>query len=391
MHDDRAPLAAGAGCAAVDARTVTCAVANPNPSLTLALGDGDDLLAAGDAPGWAIRADGGPGADVLRGGPGDDVLGGGAGDDVLGGEAGEDRLDGGGGADRLLPGVAGVAGDRVRCGAGRDTVTVTPRLDAPLLRPECEQITAGVLRVERWSFPAALRLAVRAAPGERACRGAGSAGPRTRRRSGCAGAATTGVRLRGADRARRAPRRAARPLRRGRRVRAPAGASALASFGRVRGCVRVLMAMLAVVLLLPAPALAGPGDPPVEPVLPADGAVLPTNADGIEVRYVCPEPYHITSPDTFPVFGDRKDYGVHFAASPELGSDGRLLQSNLVAIAGPDAGPGQRHPRGAVPRPHGRPRQPAGVDARDVLLAGLAHRASTVPAATRPRRSAPSA
>ena len=170
VHDDRTPLAAGAGCAAVDARTVTCAVANPNPSLTLALGDGDDLLAAGDAPGWAIRADGGPGADVLRGGPDDDVLGGGAGNDVLGGEAGEDRLDGGGGADRLLPGVAGVAGDRVRCGAGRDTVTVTPRLDAPLLRPECEQITAGVLRVERWSFPAALRLAVRAAPGERACR-----------------------------------------------------------------------------------------------------------------------------------------------------------------------------------------------------------------------------
>ena len=170
VQDAGAPLTAGAGCTAVDASTATCDGADPTPSLTLALGDGDDLLAIGDVPDWAVLADGGPGADVLRGGPSGDVLGGGAGDDVLRGGAGQDRLDGGGGADRLHPGVSGPAEDRVRCGPGRDTVTVTPRLDAPLLRPECERVTAGVLRIERWSFPAALRLAVRAAPGRRACR-----------------------------------------------------------------------------------------------------------------------------------------------------------------------------------------------------------------------------
>ncbi len=98
----------------------------------------------------------------------------------------------------------------------------------------------------------------------------------------------------------------------------------------------ILPAMLAAALLVPAVASAGPGDPPVEAVLPADGAVSPVDPDGIEARYTCPAPYHVTSPDTFPTFGDRKDYGVWFANSPALGSDGRLLQANLVAIAGPD-------------------------------------------------------
>jgi hypothetical protein len=99
---------------------------------------------------------------------------------------------------------------------------------------------------------------------------------------------------------------------------------------------QILTAMLAAALLLPATASAGPGDPPVEAVFPDDGAVLPVNPEGIETRYTCPEPYHVTSPDTFPTFGDRAEYGVHFATSPDLGSDGRLLQSNVVGISGPD-------------------------------------------------------
>ena len=170
VRDAGAPLAAGAGCAAAPAGAVTCELADPTPSLAVALGDGDDRLAIGDAPDWAVTGAGGAGDDVLAGGPSDDVLTGGPGDDVLRGAAGEDRLDGGRGADRLLPGASGVREDRVRCGRGRDAVTLTPRLDAPLLRPECERITAGVLRAVRWSFAIVLRMTVRAAPDQRSCR-----------------------------------------------------------------------------------------------------------------------------------------------------------------------------------------------------------------------------
>ena len=45
----------------------------------------------------------------------------------------------------------------------------------------------------------------------------------------------------------------------------------------------------------------------MEAVLPADGAVLPTNADGIEVRYTCPQPYRIAGESPFATHGDRSD------------------------------------------------------------------------------------
>src|SRR5215208_7010101 len=93
------------------------------------------------------------------------------------------------------------------------------------------------------------------------------------------------------------------------------------------------LAGLLLAALLPAPASAAPEDPPVESVLPADGAVLPVNADGIEVRYTCPEPYRSAGESPFITFGDRKDYGVYFATSPALGNDRRLSQANLVAIS----------------------------------------------------------
>ena len=48
----------------------------------------------------------------------------------------------------------------------------------------------------------------------------------------------------------------------------------------------LLTAIALATLALPAAALAAPEDPPVESVQPADGAVLPVNADGIEVRSV---------------------------------------------------------------------------------------------------------
>ena len=50
-----------------------------------------------------------------------------------------------------------------------------------------------------------------------------------------------------------------------------------------------------------------------------------------------PEPYRSAGESPFITYGDRKDYGVDFATRPDLGSDGRLLQSNVVALSGPDA------------------------------------------------------
>jgi hypothetical protein len=68
---------------------------------------------------------------------------------------------------------------------------------------------------------------------------------------------------------------------------------------------RLLLVLLVVAALPPVTASAAPEDPPVESVLPADGAVLPVNADGIEVRYTCPEPYRSAGESPFITYGDR--------------------------------------------------------------------------------------
>lgn len=93
----------------------------------------------------------------------------------------------------------------------------------------------------------------------------------------------------------------------------------------------------ATLALMSGTASALPGDPPVESVSPADGAVLPINTNGIPVVYTCPV-YKVSSAgEGFSVFGGRQDYNVAFASSPALGGDGRLLQTNWITLAGPDA------------------------------------------------------
>jgi hypothetical protein len=80
-------------------------------------------------------------------------------------------------------------------------------------------------------------------------------------------------------------------------------------------------------LVLPAAAMAMPGDPPVVPLTPADGATLPVDPNGIPVSYTCPV-YRIADPG-FPLFGGPKDYGITLSDSPALGSDGRLASGTL--------------------------------------------------------------
>lgn len=137
-------VSAGAGCEAVDARTVRCPTAAPGGDVTLnrraeiGLGDGDDRFSLGSVvgrgagdPSATIDVLGGPGDDglsnaaggqetaSLAGGEGADVLTGGAGDDRLAGDAGPDRIAGGAGSDTIQ---GGADADTLDGGAGSDAL-----------------------------------------------------------------------------------------------------------------------------------------------------------------------------------------------------------------------------------------------------------------------------
>jgi hypothetical protein len=67
----------------------------------------------------------------------------------------------------------------------------------------------------------------------------------------------------------------------------------------------------------------------VTALLPADGASLPVDPSGIELRYTCPL-FIFSGEPPFAVYGSRRDYGVLVADQPTLANDGRLLQSNWI-------------------------------------------------------------
>ena len=77
---------------------------------------------------WALRADLGPGDDVVHGGPNNDELHGEEGQDILYGGAGNDMLDGGPGNDLLVGGlgedslVGGAGSDLLLGGGGNDSL-----------------------------------------------------------------------------------------------------------------------------------------------------------------------------------------------------------------------------------------------------------------------------
>lgn len=95
-------------------------------------GGGADRLSGRDGD---DRLQGQIGADRLLGGPGDDHLIGGPGADLLVGGPGRDLLVGGPGDDRVLAHDGDA--DRIRCGAGQDTV-VADRLDR--VAGDCERV-----------------------------------------------------------------------------------------------------------------------------------------------------------------------------------------------------------------------------------------------------------
>lgn len=87
--------------------------------------------------------------------------------------------------------------------------------------------------------------------------------------------------------------------------------------------------LLAVVLLLalPAGAYALPGDPPVALVAPDDGAAVGANP---HVTFACPA-FRKFETGTFTAFGDYTDYESLLATRPDVGTDGVLLDGNVVA------------------------------------------------------------
>lgn len=94
---------------------------------------------------------------------------------------------------------------------------------------------------------------------------------------------------------------------------------------------RWVVPLATAVLLAPAPpASALPGDPPVQLLYPADGASVP--ARSISVSFACPEyrkAVFVSGEQEVPEYGSALDYSVRFSASPALGADGRLRDTEL--------------------------------------------------------------
>jgi hypothetical protein len=88
-----------------------------------------------------------------------------------------------------------------------------------------------------------------------------------------------------------------------------------------------------------------PGDPPIAPVSPADGASVPAVEEGLKVTYSCPgyrtaeevEEEEVEDEEgeieviekSIPIFETSEGYGVRFSTGFALGADGRLVSSGF--------------------------------------------------------------
>jgi Ca2+-binding RTX toxin-like protein len=113
----------------------------------LAGDDGDDRMTGGDG---VDRVAGGAGADTMAGGAGRDRMSGGGQRDLMNGGSGPDRIVAGGGNDSIdghsgrdRISVRGGGRDRVKCGAGRDTV-IADRRDR--IADDCEAVRRSARR-----------------------------------------------------------------------------------------------------------------------------------------------------------------------------------------------------------------------------------------------------
>ena len=120
-----------------------------------------------------------------------------------------------------------------------------------------------------------------------------------------------------------------------------------------------LLATLAT-LLIAATAQALPGDPPSEPISPADGAAVKVDPNGIPVSFTCPVYRKYDDGEGFKLFGGPSDHGVSLSASDAVGVDGRLadplsLTPGQRDASGPDLCVSSLGAGGASPRPQETP------------------------------------
>ncbi len=73
-----------------------------------------------------------------------------------------------------------------------------------------------------------------------------------------------------------------------------------------------------------------PGDPPIESLSPADGAVLAPNPDGVVITFTCPEYAFADAGGGLRLFGGREYYSLRVTTSPQLDADGRLASAFTV-------------------------------------------------------------
>jgi Ca2+-binding RTX toxin-like protein len=135
FRDTATPVAATAGCEAVDANTARCAAAGPPAIAQIAIQAGPGNDAVTNATATRSR---------ILGGPGDDILTGGSEADVIDGEGDVDLIDAGAGDDRLVDQINqdGLDNpDRYRCGAGLDAVNADV---ADLVEADCETVSRPV-------------------------------------------------------------------------------------------------------------------------------------------------------------------------------------------------------------------------------------------------------
>lgn len=101
----------------------------------------------------------------------------------------------------------------------------------------------------------------------------------------------------------------------------------------VRGGSRAVIAVLlacAAWLGVAATAQAMPGDPPIEPLTPADGAVLAPNPDGVLMTFTCPAYRFADAGGGLALYAGREYYSLRVTTSPQLDADGRLASAFMV-------------------------------------------------------------